>query len=130
MANILIDTSVFLDILLKQPQAKACSASIARHLRAGDRCLVTAKALTDIYYIVRKAVRSKDIASEAVRTITGLCSIADVQSGDIYRGFELGMRDFEDAVAAAVAERYHAVILTSDQKDFAVGPVLTEVPTE
>ena len=128
MANILIDTNVFLDILLHRPAAAQGSACIASHLLRGDRCFVTSKALTDIYYVVRKAAHSKETAADAVRTIMSISTVADVQSVDIHRALELDMADFEDAVAASVAERLEAVIVTNNLKDFSNSPVRASFP--
>ena len=81
---------------------------------------MSASAVTDMFYILRKALGSAQRAQEQIEHLSQLVSFADVQGMDIHTALMRGMPDFEDAVADAVAERNGAsYILTRNIKDFA-----------
>ncbi len=123
MANILFDTNILLDVILRRPEAEAAYSSLASAILKGDTLYVSANSMPDIFYVVRKAA-SEETAAAAVDTIMSFMKIADVTAVDIRNAAASGMPDFEDAVIASVAQRIGADhIVTRNVKDFADSPV-------
>ena len=118
--KILIDTNVILDILLKRESFFADSYKALRTAAEKNMdCLVSATAATDIYYLLRKGLRSDAIARQYMHCLSQLVLFADVLSEDVLTATESEISDFEDAVVIAVAKRIGAdYILTRNVKDF------------
>ena len=84
-----------------------------------DRCFISAAAATDIFYILRKHLKSAAEAKARVRDLTQVADFVDVQTIDVTNALDSVMDDFEDAVVDSVACRIGAVyILTRNIKDF------------
>ena len=100
----------------------------ARRLR---RRRLSASAVTDIFYVLRKALQSPQQAKERVEQLAALVTFADVTGMDIHTALSREMQDFEDAVVDAVAERNEAdCILTRNTKDFAGSIVPAVTPSD
>lgn len=124
MANILIDTNIFLDILLKREGADDNYTALAKILKNRDKPIVSASAMTDIYYVARRYFKSDEIARAAVSAVADMCRIVDTNRDDIINALSVDMPDYEDAVVACVAKRYNAeCIITNNIKDFKNSPV-------
>lgn len=119
--RVLIDTNIILDILQKREPFFTDSYQALRKAIENDcECLISASAVTDIFYMLRKSLGSAQQAKEQIEHLAQLVSFADVQGMDIHIALMRTMPDFEDAVVDAVAERYGAsYILTRNIKDFA-----------
>ena len=130
--RILIDTNVILDIVQKREPFFADSyQSLRKAIEADTECLISASAVTDIFYLLRKAFRSAQKAKERIEQLSRIVTFVDVQGADIHTALMRSMPDFEDAVVAAVAERNGAVyILTRNINDFAGSPVPAITPAE
>lgn len=130
--RILIDTNVILDILQKrEPFFSDSYRALRKAVENGDECLVSASAVTDIFYVLRRALGSAPEAREKVEQLAQLVDFADVQGMDIHAALMRDMPDFEDAVLDAVAERYGAsCILTRNVKDFTSSAVPAVLPAE
>lgn len=103
----------------------------ARRLRREAECLLSASAVTDIFYVLRKALQSPQQAKERVEQLAALVTFADVTGMDIHTALSREMQDFEDAVVDAVAERNEAdCILTRNTKDFAGSIVPAVTPSD
>ena len=130
--RILIDTNVILDIIQKRESFFTDSYQALRKAIETDvECLLSTSAATDIFYMLRKAFQSAQKAKERIEQLSQIVTFADVQSVDIHTALMRSMRDFEDAVVDAVAERNGAsYILTRNIKDFAGSSVPAITPTE
>lgn len=130
--RILIDTNVILDIVQKREPFFADSyQSLRKAIEADTECLISASAVTDIFYLLRKAFRSAQKAKERIEQLSRIVTFVDVQGADIHTALMRSMPDFEDAVVAAVAERNGAAyILTRNINDFAGSPVPAITPAE
>ncbi len=126
---ILIDTNVILDVVQKrQPFFSNSYQALRKAIEANAVCLISASAVTDIFYILRKALQSAQKARERIEQLSQIVTFADVQGSDIHTALMRPMPDFEDAVADAVAKRNNAdYILTRNSKDFtgSVVPAIT-----
>jgi predicted nucleic acid-binding protein len=65
---------------------------------------LSASSVTDIYYIIRRERKSKEIAITSLKRALGSLSVAAVRGDEIRRAIALDWDDFEDAVQYAVGE--------------------------
>lgn len=130
--KILIDTNVILDIFQKrEPFFPDSYQALHKAIEAEYECLISASASTDIFYMLRKFLKSVDQAKERIEQLSHLVIFADVQGTDIQTALMRTMTDFEDAVVDAVAERNCAsYILTRNIKDFIGSVVPAVTPTD
>lgn len=119
--RILIDTNVILDILFKREPFFEASYGALKQAAANDsECLVSATAVTDIFYLLRKGLGDTVKVKESLERLLQFFIIADVLALDIQTALSDSMPDFEDAVVHAVAARNKAdYILIRNTKDFA-----------
>jgi len=119
--RILIDTNVILDIIQKREPFFADSyQALCKAIKTDVECLISASAVTDIFYMLRKAFHSSQKAKERIEQLSQIVTFADVQGVDIHTALMRSMPDFEDAVVDTVAKRSGAsYILTRNIKDFA-----------
>ena len=130
--RIMVDTNVLLDILQKREPFFADSyQALRKAIEAEAECLLSASAVTDIFYVLRKVLQSPQQARERVEQLATLVTFADVTGMDIHTALSREMQDFEDAVVDAVAERNEAdCILTRNTKDFAGSTVPAVTPAD
>ena len=126
--KIVVDTNVIIDILCKrepffEDSYKALNKCIGNHT-----LIVSASAITDIFYIARKYIGSEQ-AKECIRNLLDLIKISDTRGADIEKALSSDVSDFEDAVVSAIAERQKAkYILTRNTKDFEKSKILSITP--
>ena len=118
--RLLIDTNVILDIFMRREPFFADSYRAMRTAAEKEyECLLSASAATDIYYILRKHLKSPEEAKARLRDLAKIAQFTDVQPADIDAALSADMPDFEDAVVDAIAVRVGAdYILTRNTKDF------------
>lgn len=115
MKKVAFDTNIVLDAICNRKDA-----AVAQNLMmevAEDRAVgvITANAVTDIYYIARKYLGSEP-AREAVKNLMTLFDIATVDGDICGEAVYSLMDDFEDAVFAYACEREEVdYIATRDQ---------------
>lgn len=129
---VLIDTNVILDIFLKrEPFFQESYQALRKAIEQDANCYVSAAAVTDIFYILRKNLQSKELAKGYIGELKQLVRFADIQEKDIDAALAADMPDFEDAVVDAVASRLGAdCILTRNAKDFTGSNVPAMTPAE
>ena len=132
--RVLIDTNVILDVLQKrEPFFTDSYRALRRALENDAECLISASAVTDIFYVLRKSLGSAQPqqAKEHIDQLAQVVSFADVQGMDIHTALMRAMLDFEDAVVDAVAERSGAsYILTRNIKNFTGSVVPAILPAD
>lgn len=130
--RIVVDTNVILDIFLKrEPFFSASYAALRKAAEADADCFISAAAATDIFYILRKNLKSSEQAKAYLSSLMQLVSFSDVLSTDIAEALASEMADFEDAVVDAVASRMGAqCILTRNTKDFVKAKTKAVTPEE
>jgi len=118
--KVLIDTNVILDILLqREPFFEASYGAFRQAAENDTECIVSAAAITDIYYLLRKELHDTDKAKESLERLLRLILVADVLALDIQTALSDSLPDFEDAVVHSVAARIKArYILTRNTSDF------------
>ncbi|MDR0311106.1 MAG: PIN domain-containing protein [Acidobacteriota bacterium] len=131
--NVLIDTNVVIDVLAQREPFFEHSqlillASEQRHLNG----FVSASAITDIFYIASKFLKSKAVARELLKKhLIDTVKIATVRDDIIYEALSAEWNDFEDCVQYFVGESIGAdYIVTRNPEDFSVGTIKAVSPKE
>jgi predicted nucleic acid-binding protein len=120
----LVDTNVFLDVLLARPDLADESQRVLDWFDAhpGDGWIAW-HTLANLYYVGFKTTgRAK--ALSAIDEILGVFEVCPVGSSEARRARNLGMTDFEDALqaSAATAARVDCIV-TRNTKDFRRSPI-------
>jgi len=116
--NVLIDTNIILDDLLNREPRREKACQIMDLIT--DRQVfgyTTASSLTDIYYVVEKNL-DEAIAKQAVRKILVTLQVIAVDANDCTQAINSLMRDFEDALVVACAEKATLDYIITNDKDF------------
>ena len=93
--------------------------------------VLTAKALMDIHYLMRKFLHSEEAARAEIAKLIELFEIESTTEEDCKEALRSGMSDFEDAAMAAAAGRIGAdFIVTCNVKDYTRSPVPAILPGE
>jgi predicted nucleic acid-binding protein len=131
MIQVLFDTNVILDALLKRAPWEVDSAACWKASDEGRimGCL-TASALTDIFYISRK-LKGIDVARDAVRICLDAFAICIVDRQSLEQAIELPSDDFEDnlQIACAILAGLDAIV-TRDKDGFQGSTIAVLTPTE
>lgn len=119
--NVLVDTNVILDVILKREPHFVASYEIL-NLAVQDKLhvMITASCVTDIYYLLRKSGMNDSTSRNALSQLFVFAKLADVRAEDIRCALSSSAADFEDAVIVEVARRNSCnSIITRNTKDFA-----------
>ena len=129
--RIVIDTNIIIDYLEEREPFSEHAARILELCEDGSvEGLLTANAITDIYYIVRK-IAGREKTSIALRTLCSFLGVAEISRADILGAFDLPIPDFEDALVAQCAKKVKAdYIVTRNMPDFAKSQVLAIEPAD
>ena len=118
MIEALIDTNVVLDYAEKREGFFEAAHEIFSHMLQGSfDGFVSASAITDIYYHLKKRYKDSDRALSLLKTLLDALLVIGVDRQTIEAALESGMLDFEDAVQTAAA------------RDFGIDIVITRDPT-
>ena len=116
--NVMIDTNVVLDdILTRFPNAE--NARKISQLVTDEEVngYLTANCLTDIFYIISK-IRDEPIARKTIKNLLLSYNVVSVDGQDCQKALDLPMRDFEDALAVACAEREGLDYIVTNDRSF------------
>ena len=130
--KIMIDTNVILDVLLER------EAFVDESYKVLSMCeehrvdgFVSASAVTDIYYIVRKYTHSTEIAYNAIGKLLEIVKVCNVTNNDILTAFQIRAKDFEDCIVSVCAKSNSCdYIITRNIKDFKSFDIETLAPIE
>lgn len=118
--KVLIDTCIVVDIL--QKREPFCHAAMEILLSVSNRkCIgiLTAKAITDIYNILRRSIHNEEEVRKLLRILFTLFEVKDTFSADCELALDSSMKDYEDAVMVQTALRIGAdCIVTRNLKDY------------
>ena len=123
--KIMIDTNIVLDVLLRrEPFFQASYEVMKRSALEQVEGFVSATAATDIYYLLRRALKDDQAAKDGLERLLQLVGFADALGEDVHAAIASNMADFEDALVSAIAARCHMdYIVTRNAKDFRDSPV-------
>lgn len=127
--KLLVDTNVFLDVILERKDLMRDSAAILDAIEEGRaEGYMPSHALPTIHYIVAKA-NGRTAAVTAVSDLLDLCEVVAVNDADLGRALALGLKDFEDAVHVAAALHVGAdYIVSRNETDFKNSPIDVRSP--
>ena len=104
MKKIAFDTNIVLDAICNRNDAEIAQQLFMEVAEERAIGVVTANAITDIYYIARKYIGSES-ATEAIKNLMTLFDIAAVDGEICGEAVYSMMDDFEDAVFAYACKR-------------------------
>lgn len=121
----LLDTCVIIDAMQnREPFSKDAQElflAAANNLFVG---CITAKASTDIYYLMHRHTHSDKMSREVLNKLFSLFEVADTAGIDCRRAIPSLVSDFEDAVMIETAARTEVdCIVTRNEQDFAKSAV-------
>lgn len=130
--RVFVDTNVIIDGLILRDYDYQPSRDLIRNIISGKyKGFICAKQITDIYYIFRKYLPSKEKALEYLRRITCFFEILPLLKGDILACINRKQKDFEDTVIAEVAKtNMIPILVTNNVKDFEGWPLLIVNPEQ
>lgn len=130
--NALIDTCVIIDAL--QSRQPFCGDAEAIFLSvANRRCVgfLTANSITDIYYLMHKALHNAEETKKALGVLLSLFEVIDTCGIDCRRALASNISDYEDAVMVESANRAGMeCIVTRNLKDYANAPMPVYSPSQ
>lgn len=127
-----IDTCVIVDAL--QDRAPFGEAAKSIFLFCANRqCegLLTAKAITDIYYLTNRQTHDDKTTREVITKLCTIFGLLDTTALDIRKAILSETSDFEDAVMIETAVRYKVdCIVTRNTKDYSKSSIHVYTPDE
>lgn len=127
-----IDTCVVIDALQsREPFARDAEQIILAC--ANRRCVgfITAKAVTDIYYLTHRQTHSDQAARQVLSKLLVLMALADTTEMDVRNALTSEVSDFEDAVMIETALREKTdCIVTRNVRDYTKSPVPVLTPSD
>ena len=129
--NALIDTCIIIDALQSREPFSNDAETIFLSV-ANRRCVgfLTANSVTDIYFLMHKALHSTAETRKALGILFSLFEIIDTCGIDCRKALTSGVSDYEDAVMIETAARAEIdCIVTRNLKDYAGAPMPVYSPT-
>jgi len=126
--KILIDANIALDVLLERQPFHVSAAKVLSLSKGGIELFLSASTVTDIYYVIRKELKTKDTALTLLKNLLSSVDIAAVTNNEIHRAIDLDWSDLEDAVQYASGETIAVdYLVTRNTSDFSAAdyPVVT-----
>jgi predicted nucleic acid-binding protein len=119
MSKVMVDTNVWVDVVLDRPQFAAESkGALMACLEECDEILVAATSLKDVFYFAAKSAGT-DAGYRAVELILDIATATQVDGIVCRNALALEKPDYEDGiVAACLAAEGADIILTRDRESF------------
>ena len=130
--NVLIDTCVIIDALQSRKPFDRDAEAIFLAV-ANRRCVgfLTANSVTDIYYLMHKALHNAEEAKKVLGILFSLFELLDTCGIDCRKALASNISDFEDAVMIEAATRAETdCIVTRNVKDYIGAPMPVYSPAE
>ena len=130
--KVLLDTNIVLDYLgANQGFSDDAEKLFELAEKRQDIKLVSSSGITDIIYVLRRAVKDRDILKRKFESFRKRISILSVTEADIDKAFSRDWKEFEDAVQYTVAESNNVdCIITRNQKDYEEDRIPIYTPQE
>lgn len=128
----LIDTSIVLDALQnREPFCKEAQEIFLGVANKRFDGFLTAKAVTDIYYLTHRCTHSDKDTRQILNKLFGLFELLDTAAMDCRRAVSSNVSDFEDAVMVESAIRSEMdCIVTRNLGDYKKVPLPVHSPEE
>ena len=118
--RVMIDTNILLDVLIHRDEfynnSKAVLSLCEERTIQG---FTSASAITDIFYITRKALGSVEETYKVISSILNIVRVLTVTNDDVLNAFQVNAKDFEDCLMAtcALSNKCDGIV-TRNKKDF------------
>lgn len=129
--KILLDTNVILDVLLdREPFKEDSLNAMKKAINEGHILYIFASAVTDIFYILKKA-NGKTKAINHLKNLLSILNVAEVNENCILNALNSKINDYKDAVVDETAV-YSSIdlILTRNIKDFKEAKTIVMTPSD
>ena len=130
--RVLADTCVIVDVL--QNREPFCKSAKALFLAVANNEIdgfISAKSVTDIYYLTHRLTHSIDSSREILKKLLSLFKVLDTSALDCRNALSSPVTDYEDAVMCETAERCGVdFIVTRNIKDYKNSKVKSLTPDE
>lgn len=130
--RVMIDTNILLDVLIHRDGFYDNSKAVLSLCE--DRSIqgfVSASAITDIFYITRKALGNTEDTYKVISSILNIVRTLTVTNDDVLDAFQVKAKDFEDCLMATCAKSNKCdCIVTRNKKDFLTFGVTLYSPEE
>ncbi len=130
--RVLLDTCVIIDTLQKREPFYEDTEKI--FLLAANNIFngyITAKSVTDIYYIVHRSTHNNAKTKEIINKLFTLFDVLDTQGIDCKKAVLSTTSDYEDAVMIESAQRSEIdCIVTRNEKDYTKSSVQVYTPKQ
>ncbi len=130
--NYMIDTNIILDVMLDRKEFSERSRIVLQLCEDSMiHGFISSSTATDIFYLVRKALKSTDAAYSALGHILNITRVLTVTNNDITSAFLQKAHDFEDCLLATCARSNNCDgIITRNKKDFSAFDIPSYTPEE
>lgn len=130
--KVLVDSNILVDVILHRDEFFADSrAAMLLVENKKVKGYVSASAITDIYYIVRKELHDGNKTMTGIKRILEILKVAKVDTKTIANAVSLDWNDFEDCVQFCAAKRCGVkCVLTRDAKGFSESDIPVLSPKE
>ena len=128
----LVDTCIVIDALQNRDpfykEAQAIFLAVANKRFVG---FLTAKSITDIYYLTHRCIHSDKDTRRILNTLFGLFDLLDTAGMDCRKAISSDFSDFEDAVMVESAVRGGMdCIVTRNLRDYEKAPLPVYSPSD
>ena len=128
----LIDTCIVIDYLQKRESFFGHADEIfTKSLEGKFIGYLTAKSLTDIYYLMHHYTHSEKESRKIIEKLFDICDILDTKASDCYNAVSSNLPDFEDAIMLETAKSNGIdCIITRNIQDFSASEVPVYTPKQ
>lgn len=129
--KVLIDTNVILDYVFeRRPFVEHSAEIIKAAIQGGIQGYISASAITDIYYILRKH-KDHSFAKNFITDLINFLEIASVNRQILFSALKSDFTDIEDAVQNSVAEHENLDgTITRNTGDYKLSKLLVLSPDQ
>ena len=130
--KVLVDTNIALDVLLKRiPHYEKSAKVLVLSEKKVIDAYISASAITDIYYIIRKTLKDKRATIDLLKKLINVVNVASVTDNTVHQALELEWSDFEDSIQYAVGESLLVeYFISRNPHDFRQGLISVLTPEE
>ena len=130
--RLMVDTNIVLDVLVSRENFCEQSRSVLSLCENRKvQGFVSASAVTDIFYLTRKALGSLEDTYKVISSLPNILKVLTVTNDDVINAFQQKAKDFEDCLLATCAKSNKCdCIVTRNKKDFITFGVTLYSPEE
>lgn len=128
----IVDTNVILDALTgREPWNKEAEEIFLSAAQCRGEYYITANVVADIYYLLRKHLKNRDVVVGIMNKLFQLFMIYDTSAEDCINALHSPITDYEDAVLIEVAKRNKVdYIITRNVNDYANSTIESVLPKD